>query len=167
MPSQPSWGLEHPDSRQAPNHEIKQSNKPAKRGSPGPMPPRTRAALSKKPLQLADSFFFCPSCSRVRLPPSTSRRQISSSQQRRPSATTPTPTFASSSAVNVTRNIPERFAELYKALKSVGDGASNHVNVSRLQLALRGLETESPVIRVAGMFSDAIELDMGASNGNT
>lgn len=105
-------------------------------------------------LQLAESFFFCPSCSRVRLSPSTaSRRQISSQRS------AATPTFASSSAVNATKNVPERFSELYKALKSVGDSASNHVNVSRLQLVLRSLETETPVIRVAGRFAVAIGME--------
>ena len=124
-----------------------------KRGSPRQMSPKPRAALSKRPLQLADTFFFCPSCSRARLSTTstTSRRQISS--QRSAAA----PTFASSSAVNATKNVPERFSELYKALKSVGDSASNYVNVSRLQLALRGLETETPVIRVAGRWPVDIE----------
>ncbi|KAL1958643.1 hypothetical protein VTO42DRAFT_3986 [Malbranchea cinnamomea] len=111
------------------------------------MPPKPRPVPLKGPLQIADSFFFCPSCSRLYLPTRTSRRKISLQRASNPPPTTPT--FASSSAINATKNIPPRFTELYSALKSVGDSAANHVNVSRLQLALRGLETENPVIRVA------------------
>jgi hypothetical protein len=45
--------------------------------------------------------------------------------------------------------VPERFRELYEALNRVRDAAPEQVNISRLQLALRGLESEVPLIRVA------------------
>lgn len=54
--------------------------------------------------------------------------------------------------VNATRNTPPRFKELHSALEGVGETAATHVNLSRLHLAQRGLESERPVIRVAGMF---------------
>ena len=52
--------------------------------------------------------------------------------------------------VNEGKNIPPRFRELYAALNRVGDVAPERVNLSRLQLALRGLEVEEPLVRVAG-----------------
>lgn len=54
--------------------------------------------------------------------------------------------------VNATKNVPARFKELHSALEGVGEAAATHVNMSRLHLAQRGLESERPVIRVAGMF---------------
>lgn len=47
-------------------------------------------------------------------------------------------------------NVPPRFRELHAALNRVGDVATDRVDLSRLQLALRGLESEEPLIRVAG-----------------
>lgn len=52
--------------------------------------------------------------------------------------------------VNAGKNVPPRFRELYAALNRVGDVAPERVNLSRLQLALRGLEVEEPLVRVAG-----------------
>lgn len=48
--------------------------------------------------------------------------------------------------------MPPRFKELHEALNSVGKNAAGQINVSRLQLALRGLESEEPLVRVAGMW---------------
>lgn len=59
-------------------------------------------------------------------------------------------TFTTSSAINAGKNVPPRFKELYAALNRVGDVATDRVNLSRLQLALRGLESEEPLVRVAG-----------------
>ncbi|KAI9779653.1 MAG: hypothetical protein M1816_003458 [Peltula sp. TS41687] len=61
----------------------------------------------------------------------------------------PASTLASSTAVNATKEIPARAQELYDKLTAVKDSAASYVSLSRLQLALRGLETENPVIRVA------------------
>jgi hypothetical protein len=58
--------------------------------------------------------------------------------------------LATSTLVSARRNVPERFRELYEALNRVRDAAPEQVNISRLQLALRGLESEVPLIRVAG-----------------
>lgn len=38
-------------------------------------------------------------------------------------------------------------------LSSVGKHAAGQISVSRLQLALRGLESEEPLVRVAGMWT--------------
>lgn len=58
-------------------------------------------------------------------------------------------TLASSTAVNATKEIPTKLRELYDRLTAVKDSAASYVSLSRLQLALRGLETENPVVRVA------------------
>ncbi|EEH42606.1 uncharacterized protein PADG_07426 [Paracoccidioides brasiliensis Pb18] len=122
------------------------------------MPPKLHPSLSIQAILYTESFFFCPSCS-------TWRRSISSQASsaryrnlnptcRSRSASTFAPPSTAPHAINVTRNIPERFQELYSALRSVYDVAATHVNPSRLQLALRGLETEMPVIRVAVLGLD-------------
>ncbi|GAB1215719.1 hypothetical protein ATERTT37_004913 [Aspergillus terreus] len=51
--------------------------------------------------------------------------------------------------VHGSRHVPPRLRELYDALGQVKDVAPEQVNLSRLQLALRGLESEAPLIRVA------------------
>lgn len=51
--------------------------------------------------------------------------------------------------MNATKNIPPRYKGLYEALGDVRAKASAQVNLSRLQLALQGLESETPTTRVA------------------
>jgi hypothetical protein len=46
--------------------------------------------------------------------------------------------------------VPPRLKELYDALSGVQDAAIEQVSITRLQLALRGLESEAPLIRIAG-----------------
>lgn len=48
--------------------------------------------------------------------------------------------------------MPPRFRELHAALNRVGETAPDRLDLSRLQLALRGLEVEEPLVRVASMF---------------
>jgi len=55
----------------------------------------------------------------------------------------------STTAVNGSRPIPDRYQPLHAALSEVKVKASAHVNLSRLQLALQGLESEQPVTRIA------------------
>ena len=52
--------------------------------------------------------------------------------------------------------VPSRFKELHDALSGVKDAGIEQVSVSRLQLALRGLESEEPLIRIAGEFCDQV-----------
>lgn len=102
-----------------------------------------RNAIPRQSLDaLLDRFFFCPSCTTWR-----------TTERLRP-ATAPRPfryasTLSSTTAVNATKNIPPRYQALYKALTDVRKKASAHVNLSRLHLALQGLESENPVTRVA------------------
>ncbi|KUL84936.1 hypothetical protein ZTR_07832 [Talaromyces verruculosus] len=51
--------------------------------------------------------------------------------------------------VNIKKNVPARFRELYAALKELEDVAADHISLSRLQLVQRGLESEEHVVRVA------------------
>ena len=57
-------------------------------------------------------------------------------------------TLASSTAINAPRNVPPEYRDLYQSLQALKDTASDFVNQSRLQLALRGLESAQPTIRI-------------------
>lgn len=52
-------------------------------------------------------------------------------------------------AVNAERDVPRAFKELHQALDRLKKDALSYVNISKLQLALRGLESTSPVTRIA------------------
>lgn len=101
---------------------------------------------------LLDNLFFCPSCTTLR----TSRRPRTLQQQHAwtTARTRPASTLTSSTAVNATKNIPPRYKPLYDALGNVRKTASAQVNLSRLQLALQGLESEAPTTRVAVLGLD-------------
>ncbi|EXJ60646.1 hypothetical protein A1O7_04799 [Cladophialophora yegresii CBS 114405] len=97
---------------------------------------------------LGDSFFFCPSCTTWRTSkPLRIRRAANTSTNTgtRRSASN----LTSSTAVNARKPIPPRYKPLYDALVDVQKRASAQVNLSRLQLALQGLESDTPVTRVA------------------
>ncbi|KAI9930052.1 hypothetical protein ASPWEDRAFT_48229 [Aspergillus wentii DTO 134E9] len=113
------------------------------------MPPKLRGSLQtslSRPLN-SGGVFYCPSCTTWRRTLSTRSSIV---PRRRPSSSNlPTHRPLATSVVNAARNVPPRFKELYEALNRVGDTATEQVNLSRLQLALRGLESEAPLIRVA------------------
>ena len=52
--------------------------------------------------------------------------------------------------VNAQKNIPSEYEELYNRLVELRTVAANQVNLSQVQLALRGLESRDGVTRVAG-----------------
>ncbi|KAI9850310.1 MAG: 3',5'-cyclic-nucleotide phosphodiesterase (PDEase) (3':5'-CNP) [Thelocarpon superellum] len=58
-------------------------------------------------------------------------------------------THRSATAINAARPIPPSFRELYDRLSAVQERAANYVNLSRLRLALNGLESRDAVVRVA------------------
>ncbi|KAL5452456.1 hypothetical protein PMIN07_002131 [Paraphaeosphaeria minitans] len=58
-------------------------------------------------------------------------------------------THVSPTAINYRPNVPPRNQELYNALSGLNGAAEQYVNLSRLQLALRGLAVENAVTRVA------------------
>lgn len=59
-------------------------------------------------------------------------------------------THVSPTAINLRPHIPPRNKELYDALSALIGAAETYVNISRLQLALRGLAAQDAVTRVAG-----------------
>ncbi|KAI9654782.1 MAG: hypothetical protein M1821_005776 [Bathelium mastoideum] len=137
----------------------------------------TRLTLSK-PVSRAfysTDLFFCSSCSLWRIssasPPSRSTQRHQQRQQRpfrqqrtfaRSSKTsvdasihTPPTTndhatrLSSRTAINAPIDVPAHHRPLYDALDKLKSRASNYVNLSRLQLALRGLERGDTVVRIA------------------
>ncbi|EMD67169.1 hypothetical protein COCSADRAFT_34026 [Bipolaris sorokiniana ND90Pr] len=76
-------------------------------------------------------------CRNVPKSPCTSRHARSAS------------THVSPTAINLRPNVPPRNQELYDALSALSGAAETHVNISRLQLALRGLAAQDAVTRVA------------------
>ena len=59
-------------------------------------------------------------------------------------------TTASVTAVNVKHDIPSKFLKLHESLKALETEAAVYINSSQLRLALRGLESENAVTRIAG-----------------
>ena len=121
------------------------------------MPPKL-PLISKavSSLSLPSRTFVCASCrySRSRAlsnGPSRLRSQGNrkadggTSLQTRAASTT-----ASVTAVNVKRDIPPRFLKLHESLKALETEAAVYINSSQLRLALRGLESENAVTRLAG-----------------
>ncbi|OJD13774.1 hypothetical protein AJ78_05802 [Emergomyces pasteurianus Ep9510] len=121
------------------------------------MPPKIHSSFSKQAAPLTEAVFFCPSCSiwrrSINSPISRMRPRNHSLRRTRSASTFASPSTAAHT-VNATRNVPKQLQGLYSALNGVHDTAGNHVNSSRLQLALRGLETSRPVIRVAVLDLD-------------
>ncbi|WEW56015.1 hypothetical protein PRK78_001450 [Emydomyces testavorans] len=119
------------------------------------MPPKLRARLFKRPLALADTLLSCPSCSRSfqSLPLRTGnaprpRRKFTRSHRRL------TSTISASAATSTNKYVSDRYKELYDALNGVRVVAPEHIDLARLQLALRGLEAKRPVIRIAVLGLD-------------
>ena len=71
-------------------------------------------------------------------------------------------TTASVTAVNVRRDIPPRFLKLHESLKALETEAAVYIDSSQLRLALRGLESENAVTRIAGNSSRII-VNVGVS----
>ena len=105
--------------------------------------------------RLFSNPFICSSCKRQRDLTTSAKsnprvdqcqklRQYQKPLRRFLSSITPVTT------VNATRTIPELFRELHDELGALETRAGAHVNLSQLQLALRGLESTDAVIRVAG-----------------
>lgn len=125
------------------------------------MAPRLRSALTKSLSRSLDSsaVFYCPSCAIWRRTLSTranTNRNIEKSDTSRGVVraqniitASASRTFTTSSIITA-KSVPPQFKELHAALEGVKDAALEQVNLSRLQFALRGLESETPLIRVAG-----------------
>jgi hypothetical protein len=59
----------------------------------------------------------------------------------------------STTAIDARKPIPAAFQELHASLSDLEEEASIYINPSQLQLALRGLESENAVTRVAGTIA--------------
>ncbi|KAJ5575869.1 hypothetical protein N7535_002795 [Penicillium sp. DV-2018c] len=132
------------------------------------MAPRLRNALAKSLSRSLDNsaVFYCPSCAvwlrSLSTRAGTTRRTDRPDSSRRAGRTQKVfselpPRPFSTSTVITAKSVPPRFKELHAALEAVKDADLEQVNLSRLQFALRGLESETPLIRVAVLgLNDAI-----------
>ena len=68
-----------------------------------------------------------------------------------PSTAKAVSTTASVTAINAKKEIPYNAENLYRSLSALEHEAGSHVNLSQLRLALRGLESQDAVTRVASM----------------
>jgi hypothetical protein len=108
---------------------------------------RPVAVRSLNPVDF-QSLFFCPSCTVWR----KTRPSLRTATRLRPRQITRRDhysTATSTTAINGRREIPSEFKPLYDALVDVERTASAQINLSRLKLALQGLETETPTTRIA------------------
>lgn len=113
------------------------------------------------------NIVFCPSCSSWRLDAFSPRKAFTQAARAFHSKNRPSQvslhrsspsvrcdrkahatTLASRTAINPPSNVPTVNRNLYASLERLKDVASDYVNQSRLQLALRGLETVTPTVRV-------------------
>ena len=101
-----------------------------------------------------DAPFICPSC-RHRKALSTynasAKGQLHRLSRPNPPHDRKASTIASVTAVNAQRDIPPAFQKLHASLSALEHEAAVYVNISQLKLALRGLESENAVTRVAGL----------------
>ena len=118
------------------------------------MAPRLRSALGLSRQLDASALFYCPSCAIWRRTLSTRNIDKANTLRRngrsQNTIAASSPRAFTSSTVITAKSVPPRFKDLHAALEGVKDASLEQVNLSRLQLALRGLETEAPLIRVAG-----------------
>lgn len=128
------------------------------------MPARLRSALPRSLARSVDGpgVFYCPSCATWRRALSTRANASANTgvvkfdTLRRTARLLGLPlsgafrSFTTSSAITAGKTVPPRFKELYDALSGIQGAAIEQVSISRLQLALRGLESDAPLIRIAG-----------------
>ncbi|RAL12739.1 uncharacterized protein BO97DRAFT_368218 [Aspergillus homomorphus CBS 101889] len=120
------------------------------------MPPKIRGSLTTSLAHAGRdpaTVFYCPSCSTWRRNTKTAvtlARHSRTHSHPLPSTPAPRPLSNTVPVVHAGgRNIPPRLKDLHAALDQLKDVAPEQVNLSRLQLAMRGLESETPLIRVA------------------
>ena len=120
------------------------------------MPPKPATGLFDRTLStLTRSSFVCPVCSHRRafsVKAHTLRGYQFPTCRPQLSKTRTASTTASVTAVNAKREVPPAFQELYTSLKALETKAGVYVNTSQLHLALRGIESENPVTRIAGQI---------------
>jgi hypothetical protein len=107
------------------------------------MSPKAIFSPSHRLGSVVRTIFYCPTCSVWRLRPTKAGRAPPFRRKRYAS------TLASSTAINATKSVPPKLQNLHEALNELRKKAPGLVNLSRLQLAIQGLESEHPTIRVA------------------
>ena len=121
------------------------------------MPPRPPVGLFDRTLSIwTRSPFICPVCRhRKALSVKAHTLKVRQSPIRPRELCKPrtASTTASVTAVNAKKEIPSAFQDLHTSLKALETEAGVYVNTSQLQLALRGIESENPVTRIAGQIS--------------
>ena len=124
---------------------------------PTKLPLIAKAASS---LSLSTRPFICSACrykqARAVFNPSAASELLGNCNARRTTLQVRTAsTTASVTAVNFRRDIPPRLRNLHESLKAFETEAAVYINSSQLRLALRGLESENAVTRIAGkLLSD-------------
>ncbi|KAI4138337.1 MAG: hypothetical protein L6R39_006841, partial [Caloplaca ligustica] len=79
------------------------------------------------------------------------RKRKKNCQRKPPPARRAVSTISSVTAVNAKKDIPHAFRDLYEGLTVLQKEAAVYTKLGQLQLALRGLESENGITRVAGM----------------
>ena len=105
-----------------------------------------RAALSPR-----FSAYVCPSCyyhAALKVP----RKCTDQFYRHLPPNRRPASTTASVTAVNARKEIPPSFQATYDALDVLQHEAAVYTSLSQVKLALRGLESENGVTRLAGNY---------------
>ena len=120
------------------------------------MPPRQPVGLFDRTLSTwIRPPFICPVCryrKALSIKAHTWNVRQSPVRPREPSKPRTASTTASVTAVNAKKEIPSAFQGLHASLKALETEAGVYVNTSQLQLALRGVESENPVTRIAGQI---------------
>ncbi len=120
------------------------------------MPPRLPlVAKAVSSLSLPSRPFICSSCRYKQARalfngPAGTRTQSNHKARRTTLQIRTASTTASVTAVNVRRDIPPVFRSLHESLKALETEAPVYINLSQLRLALRGLESDNAVTRIAG-----------------
>lgn len=123
-----------------------------------PLSPRLCAGHIVSVYSKSLSPLLKPSAAQKQSPAIASIRSIHSTRldRRTPSALTKAQhvqirhatNLASRTAINPPSNVPLGSQQLYASLDRLKETASDYVNQSRLQLALRGLESPRPTVRI-------------------
>ncbi|ERF75852.1 hypothetical protein EPUS_01218 [Endocarpon pusillum Z07020] len=107
------------------------------------MPPAFSSGSSSQLCRIIPTHLYCPACSTWRSRLARSGIALHRAKNRFAS------TLASATAVNATKSIPPKNRDLHQALNELRKKAPGQVSLSRLQLAIQGLESEHPTARIA------------------
>lgn len=114
------------------------------------MHPRPALSFLRSSPPKATNAYICPTCCFHNVVNQV-RRVRNPGLRLRPSTRRTASTITSVTAVNAPKAIPPAFRELHDALSVLQRDAAVYTNLSQLQLALRGLESENGITRIAGM----------------